>query len=402
MEISPDGSRLVFTARKGEGPEPALGPEPLGVLGAAARRDRGSGAAVLVARRAFHRVLRGPRAEEGRGRRRSGIHAGRGEREPGRNLESGRRHPFHARRARAGLPRSGRAEERRPSRPSTATDDATHRYPRFLPDGRHFLYLVRHSGRRRRRRTRRSASDRSIRRSRRSSSASPPTPSIASGYLLYVREGRSSRSASTSAASPSTGEPVIARARRPHGRAVQPWRLLRLGRAACSPTRPERGDGVRCCDGSTARARSSATVGEPAEFFNGGDPEISPTARGRPSRSWTCAPAIADIWMIDLASGTRSRFTTGTGDKVWSAWSRATAAHRLQHADARGGYDIVVQADRRLRRRESGSCRLRRGVCGSRRASRPTAARSCFEMRHDQRDDHLFVLPSAASGDRSP
>jgi len=83
-------------------------------------------------------------------------------------------------------------------------------------------------------------------------------------------------------------------------------------------------------------------VGEPALFFNGGDPEISPDGKRATASIVDLRTGQTDIWMIDLATGTRRRFTSGPGSKEWCAWSPdgGRVAHSV--SNPRGtGYDIV-------------------------------------------------------------
>ena len=102
VEISPDGTRLVFTARKGEAPN---------LLWVRALRESTARplAGTEGAQRPFwspdgqlHRVLRRPLLQEDRRQRRSRLHAGAGDGKPGRDVEPRRRDPVHAERARAG------------------------------------------------------------------------------------------------------------------------------------------------------------------------------------------------------------------------------------------------------------------------------------------------------------
>jgi Tol biopolymer transport system component len=84
------------------------------------------------------------------------------------------------------------------------------------------------------------------------------------------------------------------------------------------------------------------TVGEPALFLNGGDPEISPDGRRATASILDLRTGQTDIWIVDLATGTRRRFTTGAGSKEWCTWS--TDGGRVAHSisNPRGtGYDIV-------------------------------------------------------------
>jgi Tol biopolymer transport system component len=220
-------------------------------------------------------------------------------------------------------------------------DDATHRYPHFLPDGRHFLYLVR----------------------RGSGAGRGPNPEIrvgsldskdsklvlnvasnvvyASGHLLYVREGALVAQEFDVDRLAVKGEPVT----------LVPDVLMdeRFSRGVFSASP----NGVliyQTGKGQTLSAlrwldRNGAvleTVGEPALFFNGGDPEISPDGRRATASIVDLRTGQTDIWIVDLATGTRRRFTTGAGSKEWCTWSPdgGRVAHSI--SNPRGtGYDIV-------------------------------------------------------------
>ncbi len=220
--------------------------------------------------------------------------------------------------------------------------DVTHRYPRFLPDGRHFLYLSResHAG---------AGPEPMIMVGSLDSKESKPVVHVASnalfasGDLLYVREAALVAQAFDLDRLAVRGEPV----------AIVPDILMdeRFSRGVFSAS--ENGVLVyQTGKGSTASVlrwldRSGAVlgeVGEPAEFFNGGDPEISPDGRRATASILDLRTGIADIWMIDLADGTRSRFTTGPVDKFASAWSRD--GRRIAYniwTPGTSGYDIVVK-----------------------------------------------------------
>ena len=199
-------------------------------------------------------------------------------------------------------------------------------------------------------RTRRSASARSTRRSGKPSSTWPPTRSVASGYLLYVREGALVAQRFDAARLAVEGEPVV----------VAPDVLMdeRFSRGVFSAS----DDGVLAYQtgkGSTTSVlrwidrdgRVLGTVGEPAEYFDGGTPEISPdgTQSGRVHRG--PAHGSSDVWMIDLASGTRSRFTAGAGRQVSARPGRRTAG---------ASPTAPIEAAAGVRRRPPGRGRRRR------------------------------------------
>jgi len=231
--------------------------------------------------------------------------------------------------------------------------DATHRYPRFLPDGRHFLYLVKHGGPGQ-------AQDPEGRVGSLNSKDSKLVVNVASnavyasGYLLYVREGALVAQAFDPDRLAVKGEPIT----------LAPDVLMdeRFSRGVFSVSengvlvyqtgRGQMLSALRWLDRSGAVL---GTVGEPAQFFNGGDPEISPDGTRATASIVDLRTGVADVWMIDLGSGTRRRFTTGPGDKFWSAWS--PDGRRIAYsiwAPARSGYDIVAkptsgsEAERRL------------------------------------------------------
>jgi serine/threonine protein kinase len=219
--------------------------------------------------------------------------------------------------------------------------DATHRYPHFLPDGRHFLYLVRHgSGAGRGR-------DPEIRVGSLDSKDSKLVVNVASnvvyasGHLLYVREGALVAQEFDLDRLAVKGEPVT----------LVPDVLMdeRFSRGVFSTS----SNGVlvyQTGKGQTLTAlrwldRNGAilgTVGEPALFFNGGDPEISPDGKRATASIVDLRTGQTDIWMIDLATGTRRRFTTGAGSKEWCTWSPdgIRVAHSISNPLGTG-YDIV-------------------------------------------------------------
>jgi Tol biopolymer transport system component len=276
-------------------------------------------------------------------------------------------------------------------------DDATHRYPHFLPDGKHFLYLVRRGGGAGRGR------NPEIRVGSLDSKDSKVVLNVASnvvyesGHLLYVREGALVAQAFDLDGLAVKGEPVT----------LVPDVLMdeRFSRGVFSAS----GNGVlvyQTGKGQTLSAlrwldRNGAileTVGEPALFFNGGDPEISPDGRRATASIVDLRTGQTDIWIVDLASGTRRRFTTGPGSKEWCTWSPdgSRVAHSI--SNPRGsGYDIVSKP---IGGSEAEITLLSDPVeFQAPLGFSPDGTFFLFSKRKNERDD-LWVLP--LTGDRKP
>jgi Tol biopolymer transport system component/tRNA A-37 threonylcarbamoyl transferase component Bud32 len=395
VEISPDGSRLVFTARKGEGANQlwvrALRDSearPLsGTEGASRPFWSPDGRFIgFFADRALKKVdvNGGPvfklaEAIESRGGTWS---------EDGEILFTpDARGPVY-RVAAAG----GKAT------PATVygPKDTTHRYPRFLPDGKHFLYLVRHSGAG-------PGEEPEIRVGAIGSKDSKVVVNVASnavyasGHLLYVREGALVAQRFDLGALAVRGEPVTL---------VPDVRMdERFSRGVFSAS----DNGVLVCQTGKHTTQSAlrwidrkgtilGTVGEPAQFFNGGDPNISPDGARATAAIVDLRTGISDIWMIDLASGTRNRFTAGPGDKYCAVWAPdgRRLAFSVSHPGG-SGYDIVGKASSGAGAEEM----LIADAVGSENPCgfSPDGRFLLYQRRTAGRDD-LYVLP--LSGDRTP
>jgi Tol biopolymer transport system component len=341
VEISPDGSRLAFTARKGEGPNQlwvrALNESsarPLAGTDGAQRPFWSPDGRYIgfFADRALKKidVNGGPvftlaSAIESRG--------GTWSREGVILFTPDARGPVFRVGANGGK-----------VAPATVygPNDATHRYPRFLPDGKHFLYLVRHSGAG-------PGEEPAVMVGLLGSKESKIAVSVASnavyasGHLLYVREGALVAQPFDLGALEVRGDPVT----------IAPDVLMdeRFSRGVFSASdngvlvyQTGKWSAVTALRWFDRSGKILGTVGEPAQFFNGGDPEISPDGTRATAAIVDLRGGASDIWMIDLATGTRSRFTTGPGDKFATAWSRDgnRIAYNISNP-TRSGYDIVVR-----------------------------------------------------------
>jgi Periplasmic component of the Tol biopolymer transport system len=216
--------------------------------------------------------------------------------------------------------------------------DATHRYPRFLPDGKHFLFLLRHSGAG-------PGAEPAVMVGALDSKESKLVVSVASnavyasGQLLYVRQGALVAQAFDLDALAVRGEPMTiapdVRMDERFSRGV--FSASDTGVLVYQTGKSSTVSALRWLDRG---GKVLGTVGEPANFFNGGDPEISPDGKRATAAIVDLRTGNADIWMIDLATGTRSRFTTGPRDKFASAWSPDGSRIAYNISNPGGGYDI--------------------------------------------------------------
>jgi len=200
----------------------------------------------------------------------------------------------------------------------TTEGEATHRYPHFLPDGRHFLYLARRSG----------AGGGvepwimaqelgSSKRTRVVEVAS--NVMYASGYLLYVR-GRilvaqpfDTKSLSVTGAA----VPLVDDVRMDERFSRGVFAVSENGILVCMTGNVQTRTQLRWLDRS---GKPLGDVGDPADYTYGGVPQISPDGK-------TAALPIANrdmgnsgVWLVDLASGRRRKLTVDTADHPGVCW----------------------------------------------------------------------------------
>jgi serine/threonine protein kinase/Tol biopolymer transport system component len=397
VEISPDGSRLVFTARTGEGPN---------LLWVRALKD---GAARPLsgtegAERPFwspdgrfigffaNRAVRKIDANGGPVFTLAPVTEGRGGswNEDGVILFSGAaRGPIF----RVGAD-GGKVE------PATALGPGhvTHRYPHFLPDGKHFLYLARRTGAG----PGRDAATPAILVGSLDSKETGTLVDVASnalfasGYLLYVREHALVAQPFDLDRRAVSGRPV---AIAPNVRMDE-----RFSRGVFSASRngalvyqTGKGHTVSALRWIDRKGAVIGSVGDPAQFFNGGYPEISPDGTRATAAVIDLRTGTSDVWLVDLIRGTRSRFTSGPGDKFAPTWSPdgSRIAYNVSNP-AGGGYDVAVKSTS-----GSGAQELLRSDRVEWQAPNgfsPDGRFLILQKRKGERDD-LFALP--LTGDRT-
>ncbi|MBC8645556.1 MAG: serine/threonine-protein kinase, partial [Thermoanaerobaculia bacterium] len=399
VEISPDGSRIVFTARTGEGPHLLW----LQSLKESAARPL---AGTEGAERPFwspdgrfvgfftNRALRKIDANGGPVFTLAPVTEGRGGswNEDGVILfTAAARGPIYRVNA-----EGGKVE------PATVLipGHVTHRYPHFLPDGKNFFFLARRSG---------------------VGAGMIPTaqPAVlvgsldsketqvvievasnvvyASGYLLYVREEALVAQPFDLGRRAVHGQPVtLAPGVRMDGRFSRG--VFSVSRNGVLMYQTGKGHTLSALRWLDRKGAVLGTVGEAAQFFNGGYPEISPDGARATASLVDLRTGASDVWLVDLASGTRNRFTTGPGDKYVPAWSPdgARIAYNISNP-AGGGYDIAVKSTS-----GSGAQELLLSEAVEWQAPNsfsPDGRFLLFQKRKAERDD-IWALP--LSGDRTP
>jgi serine/threonine protein kinase len=207
--------------------------------------------------------------------------------------------------------------------PATTLDktlnESTHRYPSFLPDGVHFLYLARRSG-----------AGRGIEPTIYVGSLDSPDRArvlgvasnvvYASGSLLFVQQGVlvaqpfDPGKLTTRGPAVPLAENVRMDERFSRGAfaASQNGMLVYLTGKAESRTQ------LRWLD---RRGATLSSVGEAADFTYGGIPEISPDGRRAVMAILNPERGDSAVWVVDLDSGRRRRLTLDDGDHTAAVWS---------------------------------------------------------------------------------
>jgi Tol biopolymer transport system component len=190
--------------------------------------------------------------------------------------------------------------------------ETTHRYPFFLPDGKHFLYLARQSGAGGGKAPIVFAGELGSK-SRTSVLEVASNVQYASGYILYIR-----------------GNVLVAQRFDPDRLAVSGPAMPLVDNARMDE-RFSRGvfavsdNGVLVCMTGTNQTRTQlewldrkgvalGSVGEPADYTYGGTPELSDDDSQAVMAIANRDRGTSDIWIIDLASGRRRRLTVDADD----------------------------------------------------------------------------------------
>ena len=197
--------------------------------------------------------------------------------------------------------------------------ESTHRYPWFLPDGKHFLYLARQSG---------AGAGReptifvgelgSNQRTQVMEVAS--NVQYASGYLLYVREGVlvAQRFDPKTFAVSGPALPLIDEARMDERFSRGVFSVSDNGVLVCMTGKNQTRTQLEWLD---RKGTLLAKIGEPADYTYGGIPELSADNAETVIPIANRERGTSDVWIVDLASGRRRRLTVDQDDHPAAVWS---------------------------------------------------------------------------------
>jgi hypothetical protein len=198
-------------------------------------------------------------------------------------------------------------------------NESTHRYPTFLPDGKHFLYLARASG---------AGAGRTptIWVGELGSNQRAPVLEVASnvayasGHILYIREGvlvaqkfDPKTFTVSGAAVPLIDDP---RWDERFSRAV--FAVSENGVLVCMTGKNQTRTQLQWLDRKGALI---SNVGEPADYTYGGTPELSPDGARSVMPIANRERGTSDVWIVDLENGRRRRLTVAQNDYPYSVWN---------------------------------------------------------------------------------
>jgi serine/threonine protein kinase len=218
----------------------------------------------------------------------------------------------------------------------------THRFPSFLPDGRHFIYhanggdplpmeyegprdgiyLGSLDG----------GADRFLVRS-------GSEAQYASSHLLFMRQSTLLAVPFDPRSLAISGEPsvVVEDVERDLGRAKGGFTVSERGALAYHPGTQTNWTQLVWLDRSGRRIGS---VGEPGIM---GEPELSPDGRSAAVSILDAATRIVQIWLYDLSRGTGRRFTLGSWMSRFPIWS-SDGSHVYFSSNRKGSGDLYVKA----------------------------------------------------------
>ena len=200
----------------------------------------------------------------------------------------------------------------------TTRAETTHRYPHFLPDGRHFLYLARRAGA--------GAGENPTiyvaelgSNTRKALMEVASNIAYASGHLIYIRGGVlvAQRFDTGKLAVEGPAIPLVDDARIDTRFSRGVFAVSENGVLICMTGRDQTRTQLRWLDRA---GKPLGDVGEPADYTYGGTPCISPDGRSTVMPIANVDRGVSDVWVVDLESGRRRKLTVDTLDHPGAQW----------------------------------------------------------------------------------
>ncbi len=231
----------------------------------------------------------------------------------------------------------------------------SHRHPRFLPGGREFIFTARSST---------PTADHTVYLAALDTTKAPRAIATSQGHAEYVDGVLMTVRESVLMALPFTPS----QAKAGDGGTPLVDNVLFLPAAAVGIFSPSRTGMLAYQTGASALAErllswtdlgngASVQLGEPGQIFH---PAISPDGRRAVIEVREMSNEGTDLWLVDLESGLRTRFTFAPGDEVQAVWSRdgqyvfysarEAGAFRImqQPVEGQGGAAIILESPRYL------------------------------------------------------
>ena len=212
-----------------------------------------------------------------------------------------------------------------------ARKETVHRWPHFLPDGKHFLFLAATSAQPALE-IRVGAVD-----SRDSSAllAADSMGLFASGHLFFWRDGKEMARPFDPGTRQFTGDPFVVSDQVGQNLGYTSFSASTTGVIAYARggTRP-----VSQLTWLDRSGRPLGTVGEPGDYFN---IALSPDEKRVAVTLLTGTPENRDVWLIDIPRSVSSRLTSDPANDVLPAWS--PDASRIVFGSARQPFGIYVR-----------------------------------------------------------
>jgi len=223
-------------------------------------------------------------------------------------------------------------------RPLTAIgpEHDSHRHPRFLPDGRHFLFTARTGGSDQTNDIMLASLDTTV--APRVIASSEAHAEYADGHLLSVREGVLMATPFSPQQERLTegGKPLVENVLVLQGAAYAVFSPAPMGMMVYQTGASMQA--TRMLYWTDLADGGQRPFGAPGQVFH---PQVSPDGARAVVEVRGASDEGVDLWLVDLETGLRTRFTFADGDETSACWTRD--GQTVVYMSARGGTFRIIQ-----------------------------------------------------------